>query len=262
MITGVGVSVLAPTRALVSRVSLSVCAGEVVALIGPNGAGKSTLLRVLAGELAPDEGLVGLDGRPLHEWGVAALTRRRAVLAQATHVPFPVTAKDVVALGRIPHAGRASAEEDGAAVAAALRAAGIAHLAARQYQTLSGGEQQRTQLARVLAQLDHEAAMADGAPRYLLLDEPTSALDLAQQQAILSMVRTLAKRGVGVLAVLHDLNLAAGFADRIVALSDGKVVAEGPPESVLCPAIIAAAFGVDCEVVLLADGRRLVAPAI
>ena len=239
------VSVRIGSATLLDSLSLGVASGEVVAIVGPNGAGKSTALRVLAGELEPSDGRATLDGQPLTETPPHVLARRRAVLPQQSALAFGFTALDVVLLGRTPHATPHAVDLD--AAERAMRRAGVLALAARRYPTLSGGEQQRVNLARALAQLCAPLeASGDGAPlsRALLLDEPTSALDLAHQHAVLRVARAEAARGVGVLAVLHDLNLAAQYADRIAVLADGKLVAFGAPDAVLTPTVVRCAFGI------------------
>ncbi|HEX9952603.1 MAG TPA: heme ABC transporter ATP-binding protein [Rubricoccaceae bacterium] len=237
------VTVRAGQATLLDALSLHVAPGEVVAVVGPNGAGKTTALRVLAGETVPANGRVLLDGRPLAETPAAALALRRAVLPQESALAFGFTALDVVLLGRTPH--RSTRRDDLAAAGSAMAQAGVDGLADRRYPTLSGGERQRVHLARALAQLDGTAS-GDGAPagRYLLLDEPTSALDLGHQHAVLKTARRQAAEGVGVLAVLHDLNLAAQYADRIAVLAAGRLVAVGPPHAVLTPTIVRCAFGI------------------
>lgn len=211
-------------RALVDDVSLELARGEVLALVGPNGAGKSTLLKLLAGDLAPSAGDVTLDGRSISRYGAKDLALRRALLPQQTILQFAFTARAVVAMGRHPHVGMAGeSPEDEAVVEAALARTETLPLAERVYPSLSGGEQARVSLARVLAQ---ESPI-------LLLDEPTAALDLRHQQAVLSLARDLAREGTAVLAVLHDLNLAATYADRIALLDAGRLVAEGTPWHVL-----------------------------
>ena len=223
--------------------SLAVAPGEVVAVLGPNGAGKSTLLAVLAGTLRPHRGEAALEGRALAAWAPRALALRRAVLPQHSELAFGFHALEVVLLGRSPHAGAATRAEDLAVAEACLAEAEVTRLAGRVYTTLSGGERQRVQLARVLAQIDFPAAggqQRDG--RYLLLDEPTASLDLAHQHATLRTARRAAERGIGVLAILHDLNLAAMYADRLVVLSGGQLAAEGPAEAVLTEALVREVF--------------------
>lgn len=230
---------------LLDGVDLTVVPGRFTAVIGPNGAGKSTLLRCLCGEIAPASGRVTLDGTPISAWDLVALARRRAVLPQQVTLDFPLTVREVVTLGRGPHRGVADAGTDRRAVDAAMDAADVTVLAERSYPTLSGGEQQRVQFARALAQIHGTAA----APTYLLLDEPTASLDLAHQSAVLRVARGLADAGTGVLAILHDLNQAARFADEVVLLRRGRVFAAGPPAEVLTAATVEAVFGCPVEVI-------------
>lgn len=222
--------------------SLSVAPGEVVAVLGPNGAGKSTLLSVLSGALRPQGGKAALEGTALADWAPRHLAGRRAVLPQHSELAFGFPVLEVVLLGRSPHAGTASRSEDLAVAQACLAEAEVTHLAGRVYTTLSGGERQRVQLARVLAQIDFPAVQRRHHDRYLLLDEPTSSLDLAHQHATLRTARRAAERGIGVLAILHDLNLAAMYADRLVVLHGGDVAAEGPPAAVLTEDLVEEVF--------------------
>lgn len=217
-------------------IDLQVRPGELLTVLGPNGAGKSTLLAALSGELAAARGEVLLDGRALADWPARQRACRLAVLPQQSSLAFPFRVDEVVGFGRLPHAsGRC---RDAQIVAAALAAADVAHLAGRDYLTLSGGERQRVQLARVLAQL------WPGEPgQVLLLDEPTAMLDPQHQHLCLAAARQLAARGVAVLAVLHDLNLAARYGDRLLLLARGRVQALGDVESVLRPELIEAVFG-------------------
>jgi len=233
-------------RAVLDGVSIAVQPGEVLAVLGPNGAGKSTLLRVLSGLHRARRGSVTLDGRPLTDWSARALARRRAVLPQESHLAFPFRVHEVVLLGRSPHAGGSRAD-DLRAVDAAMRATDTLAFADRLYPTLSGGEKQRVHLARALAQIwQPEAAARPG--RYLLMDEPTNNLDLRHQHAALQMARHCAGAGVGVLAILHDINLAGAFADRICLLKQGRIVALGPTAEMLDAAPLAAAFDVSVTV--------------
>lgn len=245
MLEACNIRVTAGGAPLLDGVSLALAAGEVVAIVGPNGAGKSTLLRALCGDVAPARGEVRLLGRPLRAWPVRALAQLRAVLPQHSTLAFAFTAREVVALGRAPHSGGAAGPRDEAIAAEALGAVDAAHLADCWYTTLSGGEQQRVHLARVLAQIWEPV---NEQPRFLLLDEPTSSLDLAHQHHTLATARQWARQGVGVAVVLHDLNLAAQYADRLVLLHAGRVAAEGSPERVLTPARIAEVFGLSVQV--------------
>ncbi|NMO14828.1 heme ABC transporter ATP-binding protein [Pyxidicoccus fallax] len=216
--------------------------GEVLAVVGPNGAGKSTLLSALAGELRLGAGDVLLEGLPLDRWQPRERARRLAVLPQESSLGFSFTALEVALLGRSPHARRRESGADLEAAYVALEATDTRHLASRPYPTLSGGEKQRVQLARVLAQL---SAPLEQGHRYLLLDEPTASLDLAHQHLILEAAGRFAREGGAVLAVLHDLNLAARHAHRLALLAGGRVVEQGTPEQVLRPDLIAETFGLD-----------------
>jgi len=220
-------------RQLVERVTLRLVPGTVHALIGPNGAGKSTLLRLLSGELEPDAGTIELNGRPLAGWTARERARQRAVLPQAHALGFGFTARQVVALGRLPCPRHGPDEEDRLAHDA-LELAGVRHFADRPYPTLSGGERARVQLARVMAQVwEPLTDRLEGRPRFLLLDEPTASLDLAHQHDCLRAVRALAARGLGALVILHDPNLALRYADTVTLLRDGRVLASGAPVETL-----------------------------
>jgi len=234
-----GLRVLAGGRRLLDDVSLAVFPGEVLVLVGANGAGKSTLLRCLGAELTPAAGDVQMNGRPLAHWAPRDSAKRRAVLPQASPLSFPFTGLEVALMGRIPFGAPVS--DDIRIAGAALAAAEAGHLAERRYTTLSGGERQRVHLARVLAQLWEP--LPEGEPRYLLLDEPTASLDLAHQHALLRLARAWAAADVGVLIVLHDLNLAAQYADRIAVLKAGRLLEAGAPTEVLRSQLIAEAFG-------------------
>ena len=227
---------------VLNGVSLAVAPGEVVAVLGPNGAGKSTLLGVLSGARVPDEGRAALDDRRLATWKPQELARRRAVLPQHSELGFSFRVLEVVLIGRSPHMGFSSRERDLAVAVAALSETGSVHLADRIYSTLSGGERQRVQLARILAQADFADTAGACAARYLLLDEPTANLDLAHQHATLETACRAAGRGMGVVAVLHDINLAAMYANRIAILKDGHLSAQGTPDDILTEAMVRHAF--------------------
>jgi len=228
---------------LLRHLDLTVAPGEVTTILGPNGAGKSTLLRCLVGEQFPSEGQVLLNHRLVHDWRPVERARVLSVLPQQSLLDFPFTAAEVVMLGRTPHA--TGLVHDREIVAAALDMVDGGYLAERYYTQLSGGEKQRVHLARVLAQIWEPCCEGD---RYLVLDEPTSSFDLAHQQLTLEIVREFADRGVGVLMVVHDLNLAARCADQLVLMQCGEIVAAGAPLEVLQPAAIRRVFEVDVDV--------------
>ena len=225
-------------------VSLSVAPGRVVAVVGPDGAGKSTLLDVLSGSVPPGAGRVCLDWYPLATWTPRALARRRAVLPRQQELSFPFRSLEVVLLGRSPHPGAGRSGTDLELARTCLAATGAGHLAERNYTTLSGGERQRVQLARVLAQIHGTEAGQELGGRYLLLDEPAPCLDFAHQHATLEVIRRAAERGVGAMVILHDLDLAAVYGDRLVVLVAGRVLSEGPPEKVLAERTVRQVFGV------------------
>lgn len=252
------IDVVLGARQVLTGASIEVAPGELVAVLGPNGAGKSTLLNVLCGELAADSGCVRIGGEDLRSLSSSALACKRALMPQKSSLSFPFKVRDVVAMGRDPFRVTVAASLNDKAVDWALAETDIAHLSRRVYTQLSGGEQQRVQLARVFAQVWHES---DDDVRFLLLDEPTSSLDLAHQHSVLHLARRLAEKGVGVVAVVHDLNLAALYATRVVILSSGRVVAAGEPGEVLQPALIADVFDLSVHCVEDPDsGRKLIVP--
>ncbi|NGN64269.1 heme ABC transporter ATP-binding protein [Streptomyces sp. A7024] len=225
-------------RMVLDGVDMSVSAGEVLALVGPNGAGKSTLLAALAGDIAPEEGEIRIAGRPAAAWSAPELALRRAVLPQAAAVSFPFTVADVVRMGRAPWSGTPAEDEDDTAVASALSATELTDYADRPFTALSGGEKARAALARVLAQHTD----------LLLLDEPTAALDLRHQELVLRLARARAAAGAAVVVVLHDLGLAAAYADRAAVLHEGRVAAAGPPAEVFDEALLTKVYRQPVEV--------------
>lgn len=224
--------------ALVSEVSLNIPAGELFALIGANGAGKTTLLRLIAGDMMPESGEIRLNGKAVHHYKPRELARKRAFMPQQPAVAFDFTAFDVVMMGRHPHIRRGETREDHKIVQESLIQTAAWHLKDQLFVTLSAGEQARVTLARVLAQQTP----------VLLLDEPTSALDLRHQQLALSIARQLADNGATVIAVLHDLNLAAMYADRIGMMEKGRLVFVGTPLDVLTPENIEKVFHLPVKV--------------
>jgi iron complex transport system ATP-binding protein len=237
-IEAVRVSVHAGQLTLLDTVSLEIRPGESVALVGPNGAGKSTLLRVLSGELNPHFGAVMLKGRNVRTYAARHLARHRAVLAQSLHVAFPFTVEDVVRMG----AGESSVAAVAALVDAALANVDLCAFRHRIITSLSGGEQQRAHFARVLVQLACGERMFG--PGVLLLDEPTASLDLRHQLDIAAVARRCVARGVAVVAILHDLNLASLFAERIVVLDRGRIAADGRPDQTITNALLKSVFQV------------------
>jgi iron complex transport system ATP-binding protein len=247
-----GVALGYGARVVLSDVSVSVGPGELVALCGPNGAGKSTLLRVMVGLHAPVSGAVVLGGSAVASLTRREIARRAALLPQDASGELPLTARETVALGRLPHLARFQPETDAdlAAVAEALEATDVAALADRPVAELSGGERQRVHLARALAQR---------AP-LLLLDEPIAGLDLAHQLRALELLRAIAAGGRAVVVALHDLTLAARFCDRMWLVADGALRADAPPVAVLTADTLARCFGVRADVRVDSEGRPLIVP--
>lgn len=240
-------------RDLVHGVNLKVHPGRFTAILGPNGAGKSTLLKLLCGQLKPTGGTIFFGGKPLAEWKARDLAKVRAVLPQQSAVPFDFTAQEVVLLGRSPYGDGGSQE---ALAREAMRMTDSDHLAERVVTTLSGGELQRVQFARVLLQIGWQPSR-DG--RCLLLDEPISNLDPAHQHGALQVARDMARRGVAVLVVLHDLNLAAQYADHVVLMKHGGIVAEGVPAEVMTAERIGEVFSVRARIT---ENPLCAAPAV
>ncbi|MFV0435556.1 MAG: heme ABC transporter ATP-binding protein [Leucobacter sp.] len=226
-------------KVLLDDVTLELRAGEVLALLGPNGAGKSTLLSLLSGDVEPDEGDVRFGDRGIGDWSLSELARRRSVLLQDNQLTFPFTVQQVVEMGRAPWRRTPLEDEDTAAIANAVAVADIGHLGARHVPSLSGGERARVAFARVMA----------GCTGVLMLDEPTAALDLGHQETVLGIARERAREGDAVLVVLHDLNLAAAYADRIALLRSGRIVACDVPDRVLTAEVVSDVYQTPVEVI-------------
>jgi iron complex transport system ATP-binding protein len=231
---------------IVEHASLTLRGGELAVLVGPNGAGKTTLMRALAG-LVPAEGVIELGGRPHAALKARERARHIAYLPQGHVFYWPMPVAAIVMLGREPHADPFSgtSAEDRAAVARALATTETEAFAARVVTTLSGGERARVALAR---------ALATQAP-VLLADEPTASLDPRHQLVVMELLRQAARAGNAILATTHDLTLAARFADRVIVMDQGHLVAEGPPEQALTPERLAAVFGVETQMVDVGDAR-------
>jgi iron complex transport system ATP-binding protein len=250
-VTATGVTAELGGNTILRGIDITVCAGEIVALVGPNGAGKSTLFGVLAGDIPPARGSVDVDGRPLTEWSAVELAQRRAVMPQQAAVTFPFRVRDVVRMGRAPWAGTSAEDDDEAIVDAAIAAADMGDFAARRFISLSGGEKARVAFARTLAQQS----------QLLLLDEPTASLDVRHQELLLGVVRERARSGAGVIVVLHDLSLAAAYADRIAVMARGEIVANGPPSQVCTASLLSEVY--ECEMAVIAHpetGELLITP--
>lgn len=231
---------------LLEDVSLNVKSGELLAVLGPNGAGKSTLLGAIAGDFPITGGSVSINGRELSTLAPRDLARVRAVLPQQIAISFPFTVREIVAMGRSPWLN----EQDDERITAAMQRMEVMALAGRTYQTLSVGEQARVSMARVLAQ---------DTP-LLFLDEPTAVLDIGQQERFLAIARSLVDEGRGVIAVLHDLNVAMRFATEVVVLHQGRCVASGEPRTVLTEALLSDVYHQKIRVTATTDGRSVILP--
>ena len=264
MLQAHGIAMQRGERQILSDIDLSLPAGQVIGVLGANGAGKSTLLAALAGELSPSTGRITLNGRPLSAWPAAELARCRAVLPQSPSLQFDLPVATVIGMGAYPHArhtrtgaprtddsrdtARAAIAEDQRILQRVLALADVQDLYERRYCHLSGGEQQRVHLARVLYQL-LLARQGHDEYRVLMLDEPTASLDPRHQLHLLSAVHTLAhEENVAALLIVHDLNLAAGCCDRLLLLGQGRVAACGTPAQVLTPDTLRQVYGVEATV--------------
>ncbi|WP_454801220.1 heme ABC transporter ATP-binding protein [Mucilaginibacter phyllosphaerae] len=214
-------------KKIMDGVSFSLEPGKMLAIIGANGAGKSTLLKLLCREIYPTDGTIKFNRKDISSYTVKQLALMRGVLTQHNTVSVMFTAKELVLMGRYPHFENVPAPNDIDIINKVMQETGIAHLADRDYNTLSGGEQQRVQLARVIAQI------YDRPNGFLFLDEPTNGLDLLYQQQILQLARSMADRGYTVISILHDINFASQYADKILILKNGSTVAQGEPLEVI-----------------------------
>ena len=253
-----GLTVERAGRRLVEAVGFEAARGRLLAVLGPNGAGKTTMLAAIAGSTATSQGRVELGDVVLTGQPPRPLAQVRAMMAQHFECAFGYLVRDVVALGRIAHAGTARAGNDAAAVAAALAAADILPLAGRTVTTLSGGERQRVAFAKAHAQL-HER-IGGSEPALLLLDEPTASLDPEHQHRMLVEARRIAARGVVVVVTLHDLGLASLYADDVLVLDRGRIAGHGPTAQVLTEALVRSVFRIRVGSARTASGRRILHP--
>lgn len=231
-------------RIILKNITFSVRPGEVLALLGANGAGKSTLLRMITGEQKPDKGSVSLYGKKLQDYSSVELASLKATLSQHNVVNMPFLCQEIIMMGRYPYHRNNPTNADHDIVLETMKVCGIEHLSERSFLTLSGGEQQRVQLARVLAQLwDRKKGL-------IILDEPVTGLDMLYQQQTMAIARALAQKGYMVLAVLHEINLAAQYADRILMMKNGRRWKDGTPSEVLTPLDIYSVFSIETEVMI------------
>ncbi len=240
------------SKVLISDISASFAPGGLHLLVGPNGAGKSTLVKVLARLLRPQTGTIEYEGTDVNAASEAELAKRRAVLSQAIEIAFPLTVREVVMMGRYPHFSGRPGPTDERIVDEVMQHFDVTEFEHRYYQTLSGGERQRVNFARVLAQLWDDGSVASC--RYLFLDEPLTFLDIRHQIDFMKRIRSFTAAGnVVTVGVVHDLNLAARFADQILMLNGGRVVANGTPAEVLTTERIEQVFGVQPTMVETQD---------
>lgn len=248
-----GLTCRAGGKTVVRDISICFEPGLLQVIVGPNGSGKSTFLKAFSGEWPIDAGFVYYDGAPVAGIDKGHLARRRAVMSQLPELHFPVRVDDIVMMGRYPHFNYRPGPYDVDICRGAMERLSVLPLADRDYLSLSGGERQRVQFARALAQIWD---MPDGGSRYLFLDEPVSSLDIHYQHEFLALARGLAGTGIVVVAVLHDLNLALEYADRILFLKEGRLVAAGPTPDIVTPAIIREVFGVTAHLLDNPYGQR------
>jgi iron complex transport system ATP-binding protein len=250
--TGVTARYAGSEAPAVAGVSLQLAAGELVAVVGPNGSGKTTLVRALLGTVGLEGGEVELLGRSLSTWRGPELARVVGVVSQREETLFPLTVEETVTLGRYAHLEPLASlsARDRTVVEEALTRADVILLRARKTDTLSGGEWQRVRVARALAQ----------EPRLLVLDEPTASLDVRHEMEVLELVRRLAEQGIATLLVTHHLNLAARYADRVVLLHQGRLVADGPAAAVLTGEVVARVFDWPVAILPWRDGSPQVVP--
>jgi iron complex transport system ATP-binding protein len=236
------VSCIINGRVIVKDVTFTVRPGELVAILGANGAGKSTLMRMMSGERMPDKGEIRLDDKLLGQYDRQQIAMRKATLTQHNNMTMDFLCQEIVMMGRYPYHNNRPTQHDSDIVAEAMEACGVSHLEERSYPTLSGGEQQRIQLARTLAQLwDQPGGL-------ILLDEPLGGLDILYQQQTLAIMKAFAQKGFMIVAVLHEINLAAQYASRMILMKNGRRWCDGTPCEVLTPLNIYSVFSIQADV--------------
>jgi iron complex transport system ATP-binding protein len=248
-----GLTCIAGGKPVVKEVSADFTPGSLHVIVGPNGSGKSTLLKAVAGEWPASTGNIRYDDVLLPQLEKTALARRRAVMSQLPELHFPIRVDDIVMMGRYPHFSFRPSRQDEHICRRAMERLSILSLSGRDYLTLSGGEKQRVQFARALAQIWEPPAEGS---RYLFLDEPVSSLDIYYQHQLLDLVRELVKENIVLIAVLHDLNLALQYGDRMLFLKEGTLVAEGDVPGIVRPELIREVFRVEAHVMANPYGRQ------
>jgi iron complex transport system ATP-binding protein len=257
LLSAIGLGFQINNKQLLQDASLDIKPGEVTVILGPNGAGKSTFMKLLCGDLSSSTGFITLDGNSAQSIDRRSMAQRRAMMPQSSNVVFPFSVYEIVMMGRSPYVSGSETLHDQQIVKTAMQCTGVSDLVVRNYNTLSGGEQQRVQLARVLTQIWSDGNGVNEAAGYLLLDEPVASMDLAHQHETLRIAKQFAQRNVGVLIILHDINLAAMYADRIAIFQSGKIVRQGKPTDVFDQELISDVFGIE---VLLSEHPTLGCP--
>ena len=243
MLTAQNISYAHKKFTLLENIDVSVSYGELLVIVGPNGAGKSTLLSLLANEMDKHEDPIFFKKKTFKNWDAKELAHAKAKFSQSNSPDIPLTVKDVVMMGRYPYFNSIPHKTDHDAALKAMQETDVAALAPRDYNSLSGGEKQRVHLARVLAQLDNEIEN-----KLVFLDEPLNNLDVLHQHRILHTVKNFTERGNAAIMVLHDLNLAAQFADKVMLLKNGKIVAHDTPGKVFTREIISRVYNFPCTI--------------
>jgi iron complex transport system ATP-binding protein len=253
MLTASNINFWIKSRRILDNVGTQLEAGELKVILGPNGAGKSSLFRILSGETVCKLGNVKYNGQTLSSYKSAQLALVRAVMPQSSRLSFPFLAKEVVEMGLM----NVYVKDAESIVEEVMIKTNTWHLKDQLFGNLSGGEQQRVQFSRALVQIWEEKPY----PRYLLLDEPTSSMDISQQHQILHLIHALKKKNIGVLAILHDLNLAALYADKLILLKEGRIIAQGTKNEILTSENLFNTFDYPIEVIQHpVTGKPLVYP--
>ncbi len=238
-------------KLLVNNISLQMQAGEFVVVMGANGAGKSTLLKMMSGALQPTNGEIIFKNKPLKQYKTEELAKQRAVLSQHYHISFPLTATEIVMMGRYPYFNNQPLERDEEMVTDCMKKMEVIDLSERNYQTLSGGEAQKVQMCRVMAQIGETS---ENNQKLLLLDEPVSHLDIKYQHQLLKEAKQLCTNHVAVLAVLHDVNLSLKYADRILFMKDGALIKELTKKEGITASLLKQVFDVDANIFDMPNG--------